>query len=178
MSPRSADFFGSKVLVWMSSFASCLLAARTLLGMSQPDVEAQTNVERRTIGCIESGKLKLVPREAFTLQSLYEKQDVEFLAPPLEEKWGVRWKSPGRIDPFRSAQFRAARAILSLSQREMAALSGIDKNFISRLETDKPRAVSMDTVQRLVIFIHESGVELTEAGALFGAGVQLRPRYM
>jgi transcriptional regulator with XRE-family HTH domain len=160
----------------MSELASCLSAARAMLGMSQAEVEAETRIERRTIGRVESGKFKLVPREAYKLRSLYEKLEVEFLSSPLHQTIGVRWKCPGRDDPFRSAQFRAARAMLSLSQREMAALSGIDKNFISRLETNKPKAVLENSVQRLAVFVHEAGIELTPEGDYFGVGVRLRLR--
>ncbi len=107
--------------------------------MSQADAEGHTNIERRVIGRIEGGKFKLVPREAFRLQSLYERQGVEFVSRTSNDPFGVRWKKPGRFDPFRSAQFRAARAMLNLSQRELSAMTGVDKSFIARLEQDKPR---------------------------------------
>lgn len=142
--------------------------------MSQKDVAKLTGIERRMIGRIEAGKLKLVPREALKLQNEYERKGVEFVKATENDGPGVRWKHPGRFDAFQSAQLRAARAMLDLSQRELAALSGIDKNFIARIEQDKLNAVSMETAQKLVNCLEASGVELTSEGKEFGAGVQLR----
>lgn len=157
----------------MLYLAQSLRAARQLLGMSQADIEALTKIERRTIGRIESGKFKLVPRHALRLQNEFEKQGIEFVDSGINGI-GIRWKRPGRFDPFRSSQIRAARAMVGVSQRDLAVRSGVDKNFIARLENDKPKAISMQMTQRLVTELAKLGVELTPEGESFGAGVRMR----
>ena len=158
----------------MFPLAHSLRAARALLGISQEDVAKLTGIERRMIGRIEAGNLKLVPREALKLQNEYEKKGVEFVKATKDSGPGIRWKQPGRFDAFQSAQLRAARAMLDLSQRRLAELSGIDKNFISRLEQDKLSAVSMETVRKLVSCLEAAGVELTLEGREFGVGVRMQ----
>jgi transcriptional regulator with XRE-family HTH domain len=159
----------------MSSFAASLRAARNLLGLSQVDVEAMTGIERRMIGRIEGGRWKLAPRAAFKLQDAYEKNGVEFLKPNDLIACGIRFRHSGQFDAFKSAQLRAARAMLGLSQSELAALSGLDKSFIARLEQNKVEAVSIIRLEKLIDRLSALGVELTPATDRNGVGVSLKP---
>lgn len=75
------------------------------------------------------------------------------------------------------AQVRAARALLGVDQRELAALAGLSVPTIQRMEASEGsvRAV-VDSLEKVVEALRLAGVELIPAGAPstgVGAGVRL-----
>lgn len=74
---------------------------------------------------------------------------------------------------MKSVQLKMARAALGLGVRELAELSGITANTISRIENgNDAKASTLDTLRKClenagVIFIEQNG---------FGPGVRLRER--
>ena len=78
-----------------------------------------------------------------------------------------------------AAQLRAARALLSLEQRELAALAGLSVPTIQRMEA-RVGVVrgNVDSLTKLVDALRGAGVELIGDGASSldgGRGVRLRP---
>jgi predicted transcriptional regulator len=74
-----------------------------------------------------------------------------------------------------SAQCRAARALLAMTQAELATLAGVSALAIKRFEKGSdPRASTRDRIERAVI---DAGVVLIEAGVVSpadaGPGVRL-----
>jgi len=78
-----------------------------------------------------------------------------------------------------AAQLRAARALLSLEQRELAALAGLSVPTIQRMEArDGVVRGNVDSLTKLVDALRGAGVELIGDGASSldgGRGVRLRP---
>jgi len=73
-------------------------------------------------------------------------------------------------------QLRAARAVLRITQRDLADLSGVSAPTIKRLEKlDGPLGVQMGTLQKLQDALEDAGIEfIPENGG--GSGVRLRRR--
>jgi predicted transcriptional regulator len=70
-----------------------------------------------------------------------------------------------------AAQMRAARALLAIDQRTLAALSGLSLPTIQRMEaSDGVVRGNVDSLMKLVGALHEAGVELINAGAASTAG--------
>jgi transcriptional regulator with XRE-family HTH domain len=76
-----------------------------------------------------------------------------------------------------AAQMRAARALLGIDQRQLAALSGLSLPTIQRMEaSDGVVRGNVDSLMKLVGALHEAGVELINEGAASmgsGRGVRL-----
>ena len=82
-----------------------------------------------------------------------------------------------------AAQMRAARALLGIDQRRLAALSGLSLPTIQRMEaSDGVVRGNVDSLMKLVGSLQDAGIELIGEGALStgaGRGVRLiapRPR--
>jgi len=82
-----------------------------------------------------------------------------------------------------AAQMRAARALLGIDQRRLAALSGLSLPTIQRMEaSDGVVRGNVDSLMKLVGSLQDAGVELIGEGAPSagaGRGVRLitpRPR--
>jgi len=82
-----------------------------------------------------------------------------------------------------AAQMRAARALLGIDQRQLAALSGLSLPTIQRMEaSDGVVRGNVDSLMKLVGSLQDAGVELIGEGAAStgaGRGVRLiapRPR--
>ncbi|MDI4655652.1 helix-turn-helix transcriptional regulator [Xanthobacter autotrophicus] len=77
-----------------------------------------------------------------------------------------------------AAQLRAARAILGLDQRALAALSGLSLPTIQRMEaSDGVIRGNVDSLMKLVGGLEAAGIELIGEGAVSeagGRGVRLR----
>ena len=77
-----------------------------------------------------------------------------------------------------AAQLRAARALLSLEQRELAALAGLSVPTIQRMEaSDGVVRGNVDSLTKLVDALRGVGIELIGDGASSldgGRGVRLR----
>ncbi|ABS65424.1 helix-turn-helix domain protein [Xanthobacter versatilis] len=77
-----------------------------------------------------------------------------------------------------AAQLRAARALLGLDQRALAALSGLSLPTIQRMEaSDGVIRGNVDSLMKLVGGLEAAGIELIAEGAVSdagGRGVRLR----
>jgi transcriptional regulator with XRE-family HTH domain len=76
-----------------------------------------------------------------------------------------------------AAQMRAARALLAIDQRKLAALSGLSLPTIQRMEaSDGVVRGNVDSLMKLVGALHAAGIELISEGASStggGRGVRL-----
>lgn len=69
------------------------------------------------------------------------------------------------------AQMRAARALLGLDQRKLAALAGLSLPTIQRMEaSDGVVRGNVDSLMKLVDALAAGGIELIGEGAASGAG--------
>lgn len=75
-------------------------------------------------------------------------------------------------------QLRAARALLSIDQRQMAGLAGLSVPTIQRMEaSDGVIRANVDSLMKLVSALESAGIELINPGAASatgGRGVRLR----
>lgn len=76
-----------------------------------------------------------------------------------------------------AAQMRAARALLGIDQRQLAALSSLSLPTIQRMEaSDGVVRGNVDSLMKLVGALHDAGIELIGEGAPSigsGRGVRL-----
>ena len=76
-----------------------------------------------------------------------------------------------------SSQMRAARAMLGIDQRSLAALAGLSVPTIQRMEgSDGVVRGNVDSLMKLVEALREAGIELIAEGAISsqgGRGVRL-----
>ncbi len=79
-----------------------------------------------------------------------------------------------------SAQLRAARALLGIDQRKLAALSGLSLPTIQRMEaSEEVIRGNVDSLMKLVSALETAGIELIAENASSssgGRGVRLRAR--
>ena len=75
-----------------------------------------------------------------------------------------------------AAQLRAARALLNLTQRELARRTSVSEPTLKRIERDDwgPARSSHGTVAALVALLEGDGVEFLAADEGHGEGVRLR----
>jgi transcriptional regulator with XRE-family HTH domain len=78
-----------------------------------------------------------------------------------------------------AAQLRAARALIAIDQRDLAALSGLAVPTIQRMEAseDVIRG-TVDSLMKLIAALDAAGIELIGEGAVSpggGRGVRLKP---
>ena len=77
-----------------------------------------------------------------------------------------------------SGQFRAARALLGVGQRELASLSGLSLPTIQRMEASEATIRgNVDSLMKLIQALDQAGVELLGDGAAShaqGRGVRLK----
>jgi transcriptional regulator with XRE-family HTH domain len=78
-----------------------------------------------------------------------------------------------------AAQLRAARALLGVDQRQLAALSDLSVPTIQRMEaSDGVIRGNVDSLMKLIGALNAAGVELINEGAaspVGGRGVRLKP---
>ncbi len=79
-----------------------------------------------------------------------------------------------------AAQLRAARALVGMDQRALAAASGLSLPTIQRMEASEGVIRgNVDSLVKLIAALESAGVELIGEGASSehgGRGVRLRPR--
>ena len=68
---------------------------------------------------------------------------------------------------------RAARAMLGLTQQEMADAAGLERRVVARLETGQTN-VSMQQFLQIKAAFEERGIEFVPASATYGAGLRWR----
>jgi transcriptional regulator with XRE-family HTH domain len=77
-----------------------------------------------------------------------------------------------------AAQLRAARALLGIDQRQLAALAGLSVPTIQRMEaSDGVIRGNVDSLMKLIGALDRAGIELIAAGAASqdgGRGVRLK----
>ena len=77
-----------------------------------------------------------------------------------------------------SQQMRAARALLGLDQRQLAALAGLSLPTIQRMEgSDGPIRGNIDSLVKLIAALEAAGVALISEGVVSeggGRGVRLK----
>ena len=79
-------------------------------------------------------------------------------------------------------QFKAARAVLGMTVREMAQVSGLNRNTVLRVEAQKTLPCPSFAVDRLTIALRERGISFSatgdgeRVGILFKAHVRRRPQ--
>jgi transcriptional regulator with XRE-family HTH domain len=81
-------------------------------------------------------------------------------------------------DMITAAQLRAARALLGIGQRALAAAAGLSVPTIQRMEAS-PDVVrgNVDSLMKLIAALDEAGIELINPGAASaggGRGVRLK----
>ena len=78
-----------------------------------------------------------------------------------------------------AGQLRAARALLAIDQRELAALSGLSVPTVQRMEaSDGVIRGNVDSLMKLIDALDAAGIELIGEGAISqggGRGVRLKP---
>jgi transcriptional regulator with XRE-family HTH domain len=78
-----------------------------------------------------------------------------------------------------AGQLRAARALIAIDQRELAALSGLSVPTVQRMEaSDGVIRGNVDSLMKLIDALDAAGVELIGEGAISqggGRGVRLKP---
>ncbi|TBE02273.1 helix-turn-helix domain-containing protein [Rhizobium ruizarguesonis] len=156
----------------MDILASQFRAARALLGKDQEAVAAWVELDRREISRWEAAKYKLYSSHAEALQKAFEKNGIEFLSATGVHGAGVRWRKPGQKDRFRGAQFRAARAMANQSMRDLQKMSGVNRNFVNRLETGLVGGLNLETLKKLEQAFARLNIELTTESESWGAGVR------
>ena len=79
-----------------------------------------------------------------------------------------------------AAQLRAARALLGMDQKDLAAASGLSLPTIQRMEaSDGVIRGNVDSLMKLISALDVAGVELINEGAVSqkgGRGVRLKAR--
>ncbi|MDO9713449.1 helix-turn-helix domain-containing protein [Paracraurococcus lichenis] len=75
-------------------------------------------------------------------------------------------------DATTASQVRAARALLAISQRDLAARSGVPLRTLARIEAGEVAKPRRGTMQRLSAVLREAGVEFIPANG-GGPGVRL-----
>ncbi|MGO4735527.1 helix-turn-helix domain-containing protein [Bosea sp. 2KB_26] len=76
-----------------------------------------------------------------------------------------------------SAQIRAGRHLLDLSQKDVAKATGLSLPTIKRAESEKDVSVSGDAVARIRASLEQAGVTFIEKGDIAtGPGVALKAR--
>lgn len=80
-----------------------------------------------------------------------------------------------------AAQLRAARALASLDQRQLAALAGLSVPTIQRMEaSDGLIRGNVDSLVRLIMALEQAGIQLIdddEPSPEGGGGVRLKRRH-
>ncbi len=156
----------------MDTLPDLLRAARCLLGHSQTGIEVLLKLKFRSVYTLEARRYKLLPRHAYLLKEKYEEEGIEFTKAADEFGEGIRWRVPGKKDPFRRIMLPAARGLANLSQAQLAKIADVDRSFIARFERDEFEAVSAEKLNRLEAALMRENVQFAPETATHGAGVR------
>jgi len=165
---------------------AALRVARTLTELSVFDVAEFVGIPRRAIAATEAG-LSSTNDHNVRLIEFYEEKGIEFLGDLTfgrnVGRAGARWKSPTNLDAtdikqFHASQsglmFRAARALLGVTQADLAKLADLRGNAIGKVEASEPWPTVIDKLRK---HYEANGVEFlgwTDArtGLLYGVGAR------
>jgi transcriptional regulator with XRE-family HTH domain len=75
-----------------------------------------------------------------------------------------------------AAQIRAARALLDISQLQLAAMSSVSESTIKRLEAASGIRGAAESIWKVQRVLEEAGVEFIAADGSSGPGVRLREK--
>ncbi|MBB3411902.1 DNA-binding XRE family transcriptional regulator [Rhizobium sp. BK316] len=142
------------------------------MGYTQTGIEEVLELKKRSVYTLEARRYKLTPRFAFLLKDKYEEAGVEFTDAGGSFGPGIRWRNPGKKDPFKRVLLPAARGLANLSQAQLAKIADIDRNFIARLEQDDFDSVDMKKLARLEEALRVQNVEFVSETSTSGAGVR------
>ena len=191
------DFLsGDRLFVFMTTLvnADALRVARTLAGLNQRQVEAESKVAQKSIVSAENEQKASSLQTNMRLCAFYENKGIEFLGTPVLRDTtvigsGARWTMPPALpvelhvgaafhtEPS-GTSFVAARSLMGLQQREVAALAAITLRKMAALETGVD--YSVEAFKSLRNFYEEEGVEFMGWGDVstqrfYGVGVRWRP---
>ncbi len=174
--------------------ADALRVARTLTGLNQRQVEAETKVAQKSIVAAESQQKASSLHTNRRLCEYYETKGIEFLGKPVLREptvigSGARWRMPSvlPIDEDISAvfhtepngvSFAAARSLMGLQQKEVSALAVISLRNMAALELGEGYTIQYH--RRLRAYYEDEGVEFLGWGDVaterfYGVGVRWRP---
>lgn len=141
----------------MENIAACFRAARSFLELEQETVAEETKMTRNMLGRLEDGSYVTVPAEITALQKYYELRGIVFLPGTREVGPGIRWNSTGNYDPFSRLECRVARALLGLSQRQLATAAKLGQGVVARFEKDLERSVRKAVVETIWATLDQAG---------------------
>jgi len=156
----------------MKVLASQFRAARALLELDQEAVAAWIKLDQQEISRWEGAKYKLLSADGINLRNAFKSNGIEFIAKSDEAGAGVRLSKPGPEDYTKRSQFRAARALANLTIRDLEQASGINRNFIFRLEAGKIGGINLDKIRKLEEAFIRLNIRLIENGEKWGAGAR------
>ncbi|NKL02985.1 transcriptional regulator [Rhizobium leguminosarum bv. viciae] len=156
----------------MKVLASQFRAARALLELDQEAVAAWIKLDQQEISRWEGAKYKLLSVDGVNLRNAFKANGIEFIAGSDDEGAGVRFSKPGAEDHTKRSQFRAARALANLTIRNLEQVSGVNRNFIFRLEAGKIGGINLDKIRKLEEAFLRLNVRLTERGEKWGVGAR------
>lgn len=138
-------------------------------------------------GSRKTGRRYLLARRFYHLKSRYlhqarlasrlarhERAGTERVSADENHGSGIRWKTAGRVDLLSSCYVRAARAMLRLSQAELAELAKVDRQALTRLEAEKLKRTPEVMLGKLLTAFEQRGIEFTPEGKNHGAGLRWR----
>lgn len=158
-------------------------AARALIGLSRPELGLVARVGKNTIQAFEAGRHRASRTTIKKLRAAFASFSVRFTedeqgigvqrnltlaevetredfvdkpttAPPIVE-------ASSRGAPISSAQARAARAFLGLSQMQAATMSGVGLSLLVALETEM-RTPRLSNILKIKYMYESKGIAFTE----------------
>ncbi|TCA03827.1 helix-turn-helix domain-containing protein [Rhizobium leguminosarum] len=142
------------------------------MGYTQTGIEELLQLKFRSVYTLEARRYKLLPRHAYLLKDKYEEEGVEFTNEGENFGQGIRWRVPGRKDPFKRLMLPAARGLANLSQAQLGKIANVDRSFIARLERDEFESLNLEKWLRLEGALKDTNVEFTVETSQNGAGVR------
>lgn len=145
-----------------------------MLGKTQQWLANEANITPAVVLGLESAGRKLPDNHALSkVKTVLESNGLEFLE--TTEGEGVRWRVPTNKTWVEC--LRHGRAMLGFSLDEMAALSGVGKYSIARLERGNQKRHPEQSALRLREVLREHGVVLVPEERNHGAGVYIRSNF-
>jgi transcriptional regulator with XRE-family HTH domain len=152
-------------------------AARALLNLSQAELAESAHVARATLADFERGARMPTHNNLQAIYSALERAGIVFI-PQSGGGPGVRLEAApktGMDDQvvMHSEQCRAARAMLSLSQSDLAQQAGVGRSTVADFEASarRPNPGGLASLRNA---LESSGVIFIEADGAGGPGVCLR----
>lgn len=187
---------GDRLFVAMSTLvnADALRVARTLAGLNQRQVEAESKVAQKSIVAAESARKPSSLQTNKRLCAYYESKGIEFLGTPLLREptvvaSGARWQMPPILPididtdtafhtELNGVSFAAARSLLGLRQKEVSNRAAVTQRNLAALELGE--GYNFEAHRRLRAYYEEEGVEFLGWGDVsttkfYGVGVRWKP---